>query len=93
MLRFYKNSLTSRMDRVPNDSPSAVNGQAVGAAGWIWAIEVSLDADVTAGQIELELFKNGKPIGSEAMKVAITKGASGVRAAPASRTLTTWIIG
>jgi hypothetical protein len=81
VLRFYKNSLTSRMDRVPNDSPSAVNGQAVGAAGWIWAIEVSLDADVTAGQIELVLFKNGLPIDSGAMKLAITKGAIGVKAA------------
>lgn len=81
VLRFYKNGLTSHMDRVPNDSPSAVNGQAVGAAGWIWAIEVSLDADVTAGQIELELFKNGSPIVSGAMKLAITKGAGGMRAA------------
>jgi hypothetical protein len=81
VLRFYKNSLTSRMDRVPNDSPSAVNGQAVGAAGWIWAIAVSLDADVTAGQIELMLFKNGLPIDSGAMKLAITKGASGAKAA------------
>jgi hypothetical protein len=81
VLRFYKNSLTPRMDRVPNDSPSAINGQAVGAGGWIWAIEVSLDADVTAGQIELELFKNGLPIDAEAMKLAITKGASGMKAA------------
>jgi len=81
VLRFYKNSLTSRMDHVPNDSPSAVKGQAVGAAGWIWAIQVSLDADVTAGQIELVLFKNGLPIDSEAMKLTITKGASGVKAA------------
>ena len=81
VLRFYKNSLTSRMDRVPNDLPSAVNGQAVAAAGWIWAIEVSLDADVTAGQIELMLFKNGLPINSGAMKLAITKGASGAKAA------------
>lgn len=80
VLRFYKNGLTSRMDRVPNDSPSAVKGQVVGAAGWIWAIEVSLDADVTAGQIELVLFKNGLPIDSGAMKLAITKGASGVKA-------------
>src|SRR5215831_15193749 len=62
VLRFYKNSLTSRMDRVPNDSPSAVNGQLVGVAGWIWAIEVILDADVTAGQIEFVLLKNGRPI-------------------------------
>ena len=81
VLRFYKNSLTSRMERVPNDSPSAVNGQAVAAAGWIWAIEVSLDADVTAGQIELMLFKNGLPIDSGAMKLAIPKGASGAKAA------------
>jgi hypothetical protein len=81
VLRFYKNSLTSRMDRVPNDSPSAVKGQAVAAAGWIWAIEFSLDADVTAGQIELVLFKNGLPVDSGAMKLAITKGAKGVKAA------------
>jgi hypothetical protein len=81
VLRFYKNGLTSRMDRVPNDSPSAVNGQAVGTAGWLWAIEVSLDADVTAGQIELVLFKNGLPVESGAMKLTITKGASGVKAA------------
>jgi Pectate lyase superfamily protein len=81
VLRFYKNGLTSRMDRVPNDSPSAVKGQAMAAAGWIWAIVVSLDADVTAGQIELVLFKNGLPIDSGAMKLAITKGASGVKAA------------
>jgi hypothetical protein len=81
VLRFYKNSLTSRMDRVPNDSPSAVKGQSVGAAGWIWAIQVSLDADVTAGRIELVPFKNGLPIDSGAMKLAITKGASGVKAA------------
>jgi hypothetical protein len=40
-----------------------------------------LDADVTAGQIELELFKNGLPIDAEAMKLAITKGASGMKAA------------
>jgi hypothetical protein len=75
VLRFYKNSLASRMDRGPNDSPSAVNGQAVGAAGWIWAIEVILDADVTAEQIELVLLKNGLPIDSRAMQIAITKGA------------------
>lgn len=81
VLRFYKNNLTSRMDRVPNDSPSAINGQAVGVAGWIWAIEVSLDADVTAGQIDLELFKDGLPIDSGAMKLTITKGARGVKAA------------
>ncbi|WP_161849279.1 glycosyl hydrolase family 28-related protein [Bradyrhizobium sp. CCBAU 051011] len=81
VLRFYKNSLTSRMDRVPNDSPSAINGQAVGAAGWIWAIELSLDAEVTAGQIELELFKNGLPLDSGAMKLAITSGAGGLKAA------------
>jgi hypothetical protein len=81
VLRFYKNSLTPRMDRVPNDSPSAVKGQVVGSAGWIWAIEVSLDGDVTAGQIELVLFKNGRPIDSGTMKLAITKGASGMKAA------------
>jgi len=69
------------MDHVPNDSPSAVNGQAVGTAGWIWAIEASLDADVTAGQIEMVLFKNGLPIDSGAMKLAITKGAGGMKAA------------
>jgi hypothetical protein len=55
----------------------------VGTAGWIWAIEISLDADVTAGQIELELFKNGLPIDSGAVKLAITKGASGMKAAAA----------
>jgi hypothetical protein len=81
VLRFYKNGLTSRMDHVPNDSPSAVSGQAVGAAGWVWAIEISLDADVTAGQIELVLLKNGQPIDSGAMKLAVTKGASGVKTA------------
>ncbi|MBI5260656.1 MAG: hypothetical protein HY852_02415 [Bradyrhizobium sp.] len=81
VFRFYKNSLTSGMDRVPNDSPSAFKVQAVAAAGWIWAIEVSLDAEVTAGQIELALHKNGRPIDSGAMKLAITKGASGVKAA------------
>jgi hypothetical protein len=47
-------------------------GQAVGAAGWIWAIEVILGADVTAGQIELVLLKNGLPIDSGAMQIAIT---------------------
>ena len=82
VLRFYKNSLTSRIDRVPNDSQSAFKGQAVGAAGWIWAIAVSLDEDVTAGQIELVLFKNGLPIDSGAMKLAITNGARGMKAAP-----------
>jgi hypothetical protein len=81
VLRFYKNGLTSRMDRVPNDSPSAVKGQAIATVGWIWAIGISLDADMTAGQIELVLFKNGLPIDSGAMKLAITKGASGAKAA------------
>jgi hypothetical protein len=79
VLRFYKNSLTSRMERVPNDSPSALKSQAVGVAGWIWAIEVSLDGDVTAGEIELVLFKNELPLDSGTMKLAITKGASGVK--------------
>jgi len=81
VLRFYKDGLTSRMDRAANDAPSAVKSQAVAAAGWIWAIEVSLDADVTAGQIELVLCKNGLPIDSGALKLAITKGPSGAKAA------------
>ena len=81
VLRFYKNGLTSRMDRVTNDSPSAVKGQVVGAAGWIWAIEVSLDADVTAGKIELLVFKNGLLIDSGAMKLAIRNGSRSVKVA------------
>ncbi|WP_157450339.1 hypothetical protein [Bradyrhizobium sp. ARR65] len=81
VLRFYKNDLAPRMDRMANDAPSAVKGQAVAAAGWIWAIELSLDADVTAGEIELVLCKNGLPVDPGALKLAITRGASGVKTA------------
>lgn len=81
VLRFFKDGLTPGMNHAPNDAPSAVKGQVIGAAGWIWAIEASLDADVTAGQIELMVFKNGLPVDSGMMKLAVTKGAGGAKAA------------
>jgi hypothetical protein len=40
-----------------------------------------LDAEVTDGQIDLVLFKNGLPIDSGAMKLTVTKGANGAKAA------------
>ncbi len=81
VLRFYRNGLGSNMERVRNDSLSAIKTQTVAASGWIWSIQATLDSEVTAGQLELLVFKNDVPVDSEAMKLTITRGSAGAMVA------------
>lgn len=78
MMRFYKGSLTGTMTDVVNDAPSVIKSQSIVQSGWIWGLNVLLDAAVTAGTITFKVFKNGTLIDSN-FNLALTSGTTGKR--------------
>lgn len=76
-LEFYKNTLTTSMTAVINDDPSNIKAKTVANMGWIWSMEVKLDAAVTAGTFTAVLFKNNAVLDSNNFAVAITTGTTG----------------
>lgn len=73
---FYKNSITSSMSLVVNDSPSSIKQQIIGQSGWAWSLALDLDATVTAGSATAYVVNNSAQMDSGNMSVTVSSGAT-----------------
>jgi hypothetical protein len=76
-MRFYKNSLTTNMSAVINDDTSNIKGQVVAEVGWIWSLTLELDTAITAGSVQVVVYKNGTILDNGNMAVTVTSGKNG----------------
>jgi hypothetical protein len=76
-LEFYKNAVTASMTPALNDDASTIVAKTVATMGWIWSMEVKLNAAVTAGTFTAILYKNNAVLDSSNFAVAITSGTTG----------------